>query len=51
MSYKPKDFTVEAIGYYDGLYGRSSNPCCVLEKDRWQYAWAYGRGTLKRREG
>ena len=48
MAYKPKDFSLEAVGYYDGLMGRMRNPTCVPEPKRWTYNWTYDQGSLQR---
>ena len=50
VDYKPKAFTPEAFGYYDGLYNRVFNPYCIPSKQRWKYTWAYSEGQLKRNE-
>lgn len=50
MTYKPKDFTVEACGYYDALYGRYRNPRCIPEAKRWRYHSGYNQGAKARDE-
>ncbi len=44
MAYKPKGFSVEALGYYDGLYGRPRGLECAPESKRWDYNWGYALG-------